>query len=143
MLVAFFNVCKARSYLQCLTPLYVVCFMIAGCSGLVTQPRSANVNFLKNVVGDVVLEYYRKHGHMPDGIEEALVATNRTLPNRGDVHGHSLLYIKESDDTFVLMSAGANNRFEAGLGDDVVLKCSSRSWSEVEDGYSRRDPRLP
>lgn len=92
--------------------------------------RQKNVEYMRNMLGQIVVEYFEKHGSIPDGFEIALNDSGKTLPNRGDYYGRSMVYQKLSDDSFRFVAFGQNGEYDDGESDDVVVKYADRAWTD-------------
>ena len=92
--------------------------------------RKHNVEYMRSRLGEIVLEYFKKHGRIPDGFEIALNDSDKKLPNRGDYYGRSMVYEKLSDDSFRFVAFGKNGEYDDGESDDVVVKYADRTWTD-------------
>ena len=91
--------------------------------------QKKNVEYMRNTLGDIVLEYAEKYGDIPDTFEAALNDSSKTLPNRGDYYGGALVYEKLSDKSFRFVALGKNNRYDQGKSDDVVVMYVDGIWA--------------
>lgn len=91
--------------------------------------RQKNVKYMRNILGEIVIEYSQNHGRIPEGFEIALNDSNKTLPNRGDYYGRSMIYEKLSEDSFRFVAFGKNGEYDDGKSDDVVAQYADRAWT--------------
>ncbi len=115
--------------------IFVLCAIVVGYYVTSTNPNSLagrqnNVEYMRNKLGEIVMEYSEKHGSIPEGFEIALNDSDKTLPNRGDYYGRSMVYEKLSDDSFRFIAFGQNGEYDNGEADDVVVKYADRTWTD-------------
>ena len=107
--------------------------------------KRQNIEFMREQLGAIVLQYLQKHGHAPEQFETALQESDKTLPNRGDYFGRSLVYERLADDAFRFVAFGANNDYDDGDGDDVVVEYFAGQWFDNLSNPSEdsADPLIP
>jgi hypothetical protein len=113
----------------------VLCAVAVGYYVTSTNPnslagRQKNVEYMRDRLGKIVMEYSEKHKSIPEGFEIALNDSDKTLPNRGDYFGRSMVYQKLSDDSFRFVAFGQNGEYDDGKSDDVVVKYADGTWSD-------------
>ncbi|MHB9082082.1 MAG: hypothetical protein ACYC3X_31855 [Pirellulaceae bacterium] len=108
--------------------------LLVGCAPESTASHNeANFQYIRDTLGDVVLEYQASHGHIPEEFDTGLSEYGKSLAHRGDIDGHGITYSKIGPEIFMFISSGRNNKMEMGHGDDLVVVCSNGIWS-VRDG---------
>lgn len=107
----------------------VILFLIifGGC-GKQWKDNSEYINYLSSLI----IEFRTKTGHLPESLDETISYLGIRLNNKGDVNGHSLLYVKAGDAAFMIRSYGANGIDELGSGDDYESFC-------IDKNFVRRD----
>jgi len=106
----------------------IIPFLISCSDTNSRENRSKNIQFLKNTLGPVVIEYYKKHGVFPEFFDDALQEYQETLPNRGDAFGQSLVYERISMNSFYFHSYGSNGQNDNGKEDDLVVTYIDNKW---------------
>jgi len=91
-----------------------------------------NCDYLQNRLGEIVLNFEKKQGYIPETFEEALMNSNEILNNRGDVFGNSLVYQKTGKNSFYFLSYGKNGQFENGQGDDLKIEYQDKWLTSCE-----------
>lgn len=91
--------------------------------------RAANIDYLKNTLGPIVLNHRDANGDVFDSFEAAHAASGVTLPNRGDSYDHSLVYQKLGPEAFKFHSYGKNGVDDGGGGDDIVVTYTNGAWT--------------
>ena len=82
--------------------------------------RRKNQQHLERIAG-IVNRYTQKHHTAPHTVDDALRESCERLPNRGDADGNPYAYLRIGERIFILRSLGANQKNDAGSGDDVQL----------------------
>lgn len=90
--------------------------------------RIKNEEYLKEVCGTIIIEYYQKYGTMPESLEDAMVCLDRRLPHRGDYYGGATLYKRINDHSFSFIAFGKNEKSDFGKGDDIVVTYDTDKW---------------
>ncbi len=97
--------------------------------GVPITSDDANVAYIRDKVGPVILDYLRERGKLPDTLEEAMAATKDKLPHRGDLYRRPLVYVRTGTDSFSVLAYGPNQVYEGGRGDDLIVSYSNGQWS--------------
>ncbi|MBN1889307.1 MAG: hypothetical protein JW850_15035 [Thermoflexales bacterium] len=96
--------------------------LLPACVGDAATQRARNCVYIRDTLGAIVLGYQERHGRLPDTFAEAHEESGVVLPNRGDVAGRTLIYVKTGEDSFYFLSYGPNGKNDAGLGDDLKVE---------------------
>lgn len=113
----------------------VLCAVAVGYFATSTNPNSSvgrqkNAEYMRNRLGEIVMEYFEKHGSIPEGFGIALSVSDKRLPNRGDYYGRSMVYQKLAGDSFRFVAFGQNGEYDDGNSDDVVVKYADGTWMD-------------
>ncbi len=100
---------------------------LLGCEGC-GYSASANEQYIRSVLGPIVLQQIVKDGEAPDTLEQALKNFSGSLAHRGDYKGNSLAYIKLGKKSFCFVSGGPNGKIEMGKNDDLVVCYENGQW---------------
>lgn len=90
--------------------------------------RASNENYLKNTLGQIVIENRDSSGEVSESFDQALGKSGVTLRNRGDYYGCAIVYRKTGPDAFYFHSYGPNGTDDAGAGDDIKVSYSNGRW---------------
>lgn len=91
--------------------------------------RQKNADFLREKLGEIVIQYSDKHSNIPEIFGYALTDSGKTLPNRGDYYGRPMIYQKLSEDSFRFVAFGRNGEFDDGMNDDVVVTYANGTFT--------------
>lgn len=94
--------------------------------------KRKNQKYLENFAG-LINRFSEKNGRPPTNVEEALKAAGQMPMNRGDADGNNYSYIRLSDRIYIMRTAGANQKNDAGGGDDVELNYLNGNSVSFED----------
>lgn len=99
--------------------------LLPGCSRYSEEEDLAlNVQYMKEVLGPIVLNYRAKFGRLPDTFSEAMDGTDARLSHRGDYFGRGMTYTKTGSNSFAFhFSCGPNRQ-----GNDFKVEWKSGVW---------------
>ena len=91
-----------------------------------------NVDYIENVLGEIVINYISEYKKVPDSFDIALESTKGNGPileYRGDVNGDPISYEKIDESSFSFHSFGKNGKDENKQGDDIYLVYRDGIWN--------------
>jgi len=100
-----------------------------------TYRTEANIEYVRDTLGGIVLEYRERHGRLPTTLTRAIETDGHRLSHRGDSFGRGVGYETLGDDCFWFICSGPDGVDDHGGGDDVVLVWERGTWFIGEAGF--------
>lgn len=91
-------------------------FLLLGC----WQRFAGNQEYF-TYLASLIESYEAKYGTNPDSIDDMLDKLKIRIPNRGDIHGNPLFYLRVNHSAYMLRSFGPNQTDDRGRRDDFSM----------------------
>ncbi|HBO46005.1 MAG TPA: hypothetical protein DD670_19195 [Planctomycetaceae bacterium] len=92
-----------------------------------------NYEYVRDVLGGVVLASKDKTGHLPKTFDAALSDSGQTLSHRGDLYGGPISYTTRRPDCFFFVAAGPDD--ETFTLDDLVVVWENGRWFQADRSF--------